>query len=66
MLDIATGQLHKNIFYRESGIQEIGAHVIAVRISDHATLLEQTPVSLVFKLLPVRLHIPDSKYLEDM
>ena len=40
--------------------------MIAVRISDHATLLEQAPVSLVFKLLPVRLHIPDSKYLEDM
>ena len=42
--------------FRKSGIKELGAYVIAVQISGHATFSKQVPVSLVFKLLPVRLH----------
>ena len=42
--------------FRKSGIKEVGAYVVAVRISDHITFSKQVPVSLLFKLLPVSLY----------
>lgn len=42
---------------REFGSKELGAYVIAVRISGNATFSKQVPVSIVFKLLPVRMHV---------
>ena len=41
------------MLFRESGVQEVGVYVIAIRTSVQATFSKQAPVSLVFKLLPV-------------